>query len=66
MSEENRPNLNAVGLMCDIVASLEHRIRGNAGKAGMKVVFPLLKDEIQKFVEKCDEMLDLLEASAFQ
>lgn len=58
MSEEQRPNLNAVGLMCAIVEGLEKYIRGNAGKAGMAKVLPLFKDEIQKFVNQTDEALD--------
>lgn len=59
MSIENRPNLNAAGLVTDITIALSKRIRGNAGEAGMKLVLPLLSDEIVKFVEHIDEQLNL-------
>ena len=58
MSEENRPNLHAVGLMMDITDSIEKRIRGKAGKAGIKEVFPLLSEKINDFVNEVDEVLD--------
>jgi hypothetical protein len=58
MSRENRPNLHAVGLLTDIIKSLETRIRGKAGEAGMKEVLPLLSDEINSFINEIDLLLD--------
>jgi hypothetical protein len=58
MSEENRPNLNAVGLATDIIIALEKRLRGPAAKAGMKQVLPLVADGITGLVELIDGVLD--------
>lgn len=58
MSIENRPNLNAAGLVTDIIIAISKRIRGNAGEAGMKQVLPLLSDEITNFANSMDEQLN--------
>jgi hypothetical protein len=58
MSVERSPNINAAVLAVDMTNSLEVRIRGKAGEAGMAKVFPLLIDEIKDFVNKVDEHLD--------
>ena len=58
MSVENRPNLHAVGLLTDVFNAIENRIRGDAGEAGMKVVMPLIADDVRQFVERIDETLD--------
>lgn len=62
MSKQNHPNLNTISLAAAIAICIKENIRGNAQKAGMKVVFPLLSDDIAKFVEACSDTLDLLEA----
>lgn len=58
MSVANRPNLNAVGLMVDITDAVAKRIRGKAGEAGIQKVFPLITNQITRFVEEIDETLD--------
>lgn len=59
MSKENRPNLNAVGLIVDIMESLEQHVRGPAQAAGFhQRVWPLLEDDVKKFIEQVDESLN--------
>lgn len=58
VSEQNRPNLHAVGLLVDIQASIQNRIRGKAGKAKPSEIFLLLNSSILRFIEEVDSLLD--------
>jgi hypothetical protein len=58
MSEENRPNLNAVGLLTDILHAIDTRRRGKAGGAPMAELMGLVSEEAKKFVELIDSLLD--------
>ena len=59
MSEENRPNLNAVGLVVDIMESIEKHKRGNARKNPKSIhVIEILKDEILDFIEVVNDKLN--------
>jgi hypothetical protein len=57
MSAEERPNLHAVGLLCDIHRVLEGRLRGPAGrqqKDAIAFALPLIG-------EFCEELSDALD-----
>lgn len=58
MSKENRPNINAVGLMVGLTHAIELHIRGNARRAGTVSVLDLLNEDILTFVESVSEKLD--------
>lgn len=58
MSVENHPNFHAVGFLMDIYSSFEERVRGEAAKAGMPELLPLIADRITEFVNEIDEILD--------
>lgn len=58
MSKEGRSNINAVGLFCDILTSIEKRVRGEAQKAGMAALLTLLSNDMQAFVENVSDKLD--------
>ena len=59
MSEENRPNLNAVGLTVDIITSIDKYRRGNAGKADIMKVVDTVRGCLEIFVEDINDILDL-------
>lgn len=56
MSEQNHPNLNAVGFLTDIFEALENRVRGKAACFPGERIF--LIDEIKEFVDRIDDLLD--------
>lgn len=58
MSKQNRPNLHAVGLLTDILTSVENRVRGKAGLAEKSEVLMLISEEVMSFVEKVDAKLN--------
>ena len=59
MSEENRPNLNAVGLAVDIISSIEKHTRGQAGQeSNASRVFELTSNLIRDFVVDTNDILD--------
>jgi hypothetical protein len=58
MNEENRPNLNAVGLLTDILQAIDKRRRGKAGGAPMAELMGLVSEDVKKFVELIDSLLD--------
>jgi hypothetical protein len=65
MSEEDSPNINAVGLMCDIYSSLEKRRRGPAGKIPMSLIVDLFSSDVVKFVEHTNENMNLYFGKVF-
>ena len=58
MSEENRPNLNAVGLAVDIISSIDKHRRGEAGKADIMKVVDTVRNCLEIFVEDINDILD--------
>lgn len=63
MSEENRPNLHAVGLMTDILHSIDRRRRGSAARLSSAEIFALCQGPIQEFIEVIDERLSQLKSA---
>jgi hypothetical protein len=58
MSEENRPCLNAVGLLIDVLRDIEGRVRGAAATIGRERLFRLIQQPALDFVESIDEILE--------
>lgn len=58
MSKENRPNLNAVGLLVDIQNAVQNRIRGKAKQAGNGDILVLTHNIFLPAIEKLDKELD--------
>ena len=58
MSEESRPNLNAVGLVVDIISSIERHRRGKACQVKLSKIISLVRDSIELFVEDINDILD--------
>lgn len=58
MSEETRPNINAVGLMMAILASVEDYRRGPAGRVPRRELFLLLAERAGQFAEEVSDLLD--------
>lgn len=57
MSIENHPNLHCVGFMCDILDSLEKRLRGKAVSKA-KEIMPLVAGAVTDFVYELEEIVD--------
>jgi hypothetical protein len=58
MSIENRPNLNAVGLLIDILAAIDKRKRGEAGKTKPGQLINLVGTKATEFVEEINSILN--------
>ena len=58
MSIENRPNLNAVGLLIDIQTAIERNIRGSATEANLADILVLVHKVFLPAIEEFDSQLD--------
>jgi hypothetical protein len=58
MSEENRPNLNAVGVLTDIFQSIDARRRGAAKAAPFVEIMDLVSHDAREFIELVNTLLD--------
>lgn len=56
MSEENRPNINAVGLVVDAIESVQRYARGRAAEEGP--LTPEVSNLIQAFANNVSDSLD--------
>lgn len=57
MSIENHPNINAAGLVTDIVVAFRKYLRGNAGQ-NANAALDLVSADMTDFVIKISERLD--------
>jgi ABC-type proline/glycine betaine transport system permease subunit len=54
----SNPNINAIGLLKDVLVSIEDNIIGNAKEAGFVVAMTCILDDAKKFVETVNLKLD--------
>lgn len=58
MSIERHPNIQATGLVVDIIESLRQRLRGDAASLPFEKVLEILEQSIQDFVVDVSTQLD--------
>jgi len=58
MSQENHPNLHAVGLQCDIIDAIQDRMRGSSKARMVTQLLPQITAFVESIELKIDELVE--------